>query len=197
MQQFILKLAMAAGSLTACNSSSNDTAIETNKDSAKVSAPVATADTTVVEASTAFPAKEIIAGYLQVKNAFTKDDSKGAATAGNALATLLTNATTTSLVAEKQKTFADLQDDMKEHAEHIGTNPGKIAHQREHFIMLSSDMADFIKTFGNAGQILYKDHCPMANDGKGANWISEVKEIHNPYLGAKMPSCGTVKATIQ
>jgi hypothetical protein len=196
MKQFILGLAIAACSLTACNNSSNKTTEATAKDSAIVSSPAAKPDTVVV-ATAAFPAKEIIAGYLQLKNALAKDDSKAAATAGNALDVLLTSTTSAGLTADKQKTFTDLQDDMKEHAEHIGANPGKIAHQREHFIMLSTDMVDFVKTFGNGGQVLYKDHCPMANDGKGANWISEIKEIHNPYLGAKMPDCGTVKETIK
>ncbi len=37
----------------------------------------------------------------------------------------------------------------------------------------------------------------MANDGKGAIWLSEVKEIKNPYLGSKMPDCGSVKETIK
>jgi len=27
----------------------------------------------------------------------------------------------------------------------------------------------------------------------GANWLSESKEISNPYLGQSMPTCGTVK----
>ena len=63
--------------------------------------------------------------------------------------------------------------------------------------MLSKDIADLIKTFGTGGQTLYKDFCPMASDGKGAIWISEVKEIKNPYLGSKMPECGSVKETIK
>jgi hypothetical protein len=37
---------------------------------------------------------------------------------------------------------------MKEHAEHIGDNSGKIEHQREHFAMLSKDINDFVQTFG-------------------------------------------------
>ena len=37
----------------------------------------------------------------------------------------------------------------------------------------------------------------MANDKKGAFWISESKEIKNPYLGKKMPTCGEVKEEIK
>ncbi len=102
-----------------------------------------------------------------------------------------------SLSDVQMKSYMDIADDMKEHAEHISANAGKIEHQREHFIMLSKDISDLVKTFGNSGQTLYKDFCPMANDGKGATWISEVKEIKNPYLGSKMPNCGSIKETIK
>ena len=56
-----------------------------------------------------------------------------------------------SLSAEQMKSYMDIADDLKEHAEHIGANAGKIEHQREHFVMLSNDIADLIKTFGNGG----------------------------------------------
>lgn len=78
---------------------------------------------------------------------------------------------------------------MKEHAQHISNNAGKIAHQREHFDMLSSGMYDLVKAV-KPSQTLYKDSCPMFNDKKGAIWLSEVKEIKNPYYGNKMLTCG-------
>lgn len=82
----------------------------------------------------------------------------------------------------------------KVHTKHIADNPSKIDHQREHFIMLSNNMNDLIKNFGTK-QKLYQDFCPMANDGKGAIWISEVKEIKNPYYGSEMLGCGSLKKT--
>jgi Cu(I)/Ag(I) efflux system membrane fusion protein len=33
----------------------------------------------------------------------------------------------------------------------------------------------------------------MAFDNKGAYWLSETKEIRNPYFGDKMMTCGEVK----
>jgi hypothetical protein len=33
----------------------------------------------------------------------------------------------------------------------------------------------------------------MYENGKGAVWISEYKEIKNPYLGTKMLTCGSIK----
>lgn len=195
MKSLIIGFAIAANALTACNNS-NDNTTDAKQSDVKNDTPIATHQQAATDTAT-FPAKEIIANYLQLKNALAKDNGKDAATAGNAIVTTLSKIDKTTLPEHQQKVYADLQDDLKEHAEHIGENASKIEHQREHFEMLSKDMADLIKTFGNGGQTLYKDFCPMANDGKGAIWISEVKQIKNPYLGSKMPTCGSVKETMK
>ena len=96
------------------------------------------------------------------------------------------------LSGEQMKTYMSIADDVKEHAEHIGDNGGKIEHQREHFVTLSKDMDDLIQLFGT-NQKLYLDFCPMADNNKGAVWISETKEITNPYFGKDMATCGSVK----
>lgn len=198
MKSLIIGIAIAAITFSACNNNSNKeanaTAGQQANDSATLSQqrPVKDSVTDAV-----FSTKEIIAGYLQLKNALAKDNAKDAAAAGNTIVASLAQITATSLPADKQKVYTELQDDIKEHAEHIGANAGKIEHQREHFVMLSKDVSDLVKEFGNNGQLLYKDFCPMANEGKGAIWISEVKEIQNPYLGSKMPDCGTLKETIK
>ena len=199
MTNIILGFAIATSSLVACNNNkaADTKQTEVNNDAPVVSAVQKAPDTTLTPATVAFPAKEIIAGYLQLKNALAKDNGKDAAAAGNAIVATLTTVDMKSLSKEQMKSYMDLADDLKEHAEHIGANAGKIEHQREHFVMLSKDVADLIKTFGNGGQTLYKDYCPMANDGKGATWISELKEIKNPYQGNKMLTCGSVKETIK
>lgn len=155
-----------------------------------------TTATATTEATTTVSIKEIVSNYLQLKNAFTKDNTNDAATAGKALETALRNFDKSALTAEQKKTFEDIESDAVEHAEHIGANAGKLAHQREHFDMLSKDMYDLVKAFG-AGQTLYKDFCPMYNDNKGAIWLSETKEIKNPYLGKSMPTCGTMKEELK
>lgn len=141
-----------------------------------------------------FSIDKIVSNYLQMKNALVKDDSKSAANAGKELFVTLNKINLSSLDAKSKAKFIDIADDAKEHAEHIGDNSSKIDHQREHFVMLSKDVNDLIEVFGTT-QKLYQDYCPMANDGKGAVWISEIKEIKNPYYGSKMRSCGSIKKT--
>ena len=197
MKYLIFGLAISVLGFTACNSNSEKKSKETHDmsqqdmnmhDSAGV-APVKTASESVNISS-------IVTYYLQMKNAFAKDDSKEASAAGNEMVKTFANFNKSALTVEQAKIYNDIEDDAREHAEHIGSNAGKIEHQREHFDMLSKDVYQLVKTFGG-GQKLYYDHCPMYNDGKGANWLSETKEIANPYLGKSMPTCGTVKEELK
>ncbi|MFV8352790.1 DUF3347 domain-containing protein [Flavobacterium sp. XS2P14] len=145
-------------------------------------------------AATSFTINEIVSSYIKLKNALVKDDSKGAANAGKGLYAILNSTDTKSLDAKLKKEYVAIADDAKEHAEHIGDNSGKIEHQREHFAMLSKDINDFVQTFGTT-QKLYQDYCPMYDEGKSGYWISETKEIKNPYFGSQMLACGSVRKT--
>ncbi|ATP55600.1 hypothetical protein CPT03_03520 [Pedobacter ginsengisoli] len=176
--------------LAACSNGSNKTKSTTSAD-AKVTTAVASGSS---EKGTSTAA--VLASYLKLKNAFTNDNDKDAAAAGNEMVTAFASFDKKSLTPEQDKAYTDIYDDAKEHAEHIGANVGNIAHQREHFDMLSKDMYDLVKLLG-ANQSLYVDHCPMYNNNKGAIWLSEVKDIKNPYLGKAMPTCGTVKEELK
>ena len=174
---------------SACNSKSDKT--NTEKDSAIVTKPDTAKQTSPVS-TTEFSIKGLVNNYLKLKNALTKDDGKTAAEAGKAIVADLEGLNANNLPADQKQNFLDIAGDAKEHAEHIGDNAGKLEHQREHFAILSKDVNDLLNTFP-AGQKLYQDFCPMYNDGKGAIWISETKEVKNPYYGSKMLTCGSVK----
>ncbi|MFT3909750.1 MAG: DUF3347 domain-containing protein [Ferruginibacter sp.] len=194
-----IAIILAVISFTACNSNSNKEGSE-HHDTADTTAHSHDAgipETAQQKTAPSFKSDETIADYLQLKNALAADNSNDAAEAGKKLNANLFAIDNKSLSEEQQKTMNDVLGDAQEHAEHIGANAGNIKHQREHFEMLSKDIADIIKTFGNGGRTLYKDFCPMASEGKGAIWISEVKEIKNPYLGNKMPTCGSVKEELK
>jgi hypothetical protein len=147
---------------------------------------------TVATTNTNFSIADVVSNYIALKNALTKDDGKAAANAGKAIVIAMAKLDANTLDAAKKKAYTDVADDAKEHAEHIGDNASKLDHQREHFAMLSKDVNDLIKVFGSTTK-LYQDFCPMYDDGKGAIWISEIKEIKNPYFGTKMITCGSIK----
>jgi hypothetical protein len=200
MKNLVLSIAIATITLVGCNNNSNKSIVSQNSNDnpqAK-SQPenTATSISSAGEAKNTVSIKIIISAYLQLKNAFTEDNTTGAATAGKTLETVFKNFDKSALTPDQKKSFENVEDDAKEHAEHIGKNGGNIAHQREHFELLSKDIYDLIKIFGT-DHVLYKDFDPMFNKGKGAFWISETKEIKNPYMGKAMSNSGTVKETIK
>lgn len=149
-----------------------------------------------VAAATPSKLQEVFNHYQHVQFALSNDDSKEAANGAKAIGEALTKVDKTSFTAEQQKTYADLEGDMKEHVEHIASNANNIGHQREHFETLSKDFYDAAKSFG-AGKTMYKIFCPMYNDNKGAYWLSDSKEVKNPYFGQKMLSCGEVQEELK
>jgi Cu(I)/Ag(I) efflux system membrane fusion protein len=70
-----------------------------------------------------------------------------------------------------------------------------IKEARVNFNSLSELILEANETYGLANRVVYKDYCPMAFGDEGAYWLSEKKEILNPYFGASMLTCGEVKAT--
>ncbi len=140
-----------------------------------------------------FPIKNLLKNYLALKTALTKDDAKAAGRASSNILRVLAKVDMKSIGDKQMKDYMDIADDLKENAEHIRDNAGKIDHQREHFEFVSRDVKDLIDLLGTGSMKLYQDFCPMYNDGKGAIWISEIKEIKNPYYGNQMISCGSVK----
>lgn len=151
---------------------------------------------TDVDAGVAASIKQMVSHYLHIKNALANDNGNEAASGAKAMSEVIGKLDKSLLTADQKKMYDGIEEELKEHAEHIGKNGDKIEHQRSHFSMLSEDVYDLAKTFG-AGQPLYHDHCPMYNENKGAMWLSEMKEVKNPYFGSKMITCGTVEEVIK
>lgn len=190
MKILIYSLSFSLLFLAACTNSSNKTQNATETDSTSTKAVVSGAS----EKKNSTTA--VLNSYLKLKNALTNDKDKDAAAAGKELVAALASFDKTALTTEQTKAYTDIAEDAKEHGEHIGDNIGNIAHQREHFDMLSKDMYDLVKLLGT-NQPLYVDHCPMYNNKKGAIWLSEAKDINNPYFGKAMATCGTVKEELK
>ncbi|MBW8199825.1 efflux RND transporter periplasmic adaptor subunit [Flagellimonas abyssi] len=69
--------------------------------------------------------------------------------------------------------------------------------QRGIFIQLSQNMIQIGQQMQGLETKIYVQHCPMANNDKGANWLSLEQEIRNPYYGDAMLTCGSVVGTIE
>ncbi len=118
----------------------------------------------------------ILEGYMNIENALADDNSEYAQKA----ATKLLNETTALNESYMKKTLEEL------------SKASDLPEQRKHFATLSKQLYTIFNETDLEGKTIYWNHCPMAMDGKGANWLSLTEKISNPYMGQMMPSCGSV-----
>ena len=72
----------------------------------------------------------------------------------------------------------------------IATNEN-LENQRAHFVILNENIVPIAMNIENSTNY-YVQKCPMANNNKGAVWLSTEEEIKNPYYGDAMLTCGSV-----
>lgn len=126
--------------------------------------------------------ENIYKGYISLKNSLVSSNAKAA-----------------------HQTAADLSVSLKafEGCENTALIADKIAGsediklQRKEFTALSSDVIAMFKHTDLKKGTIYVQHCPMANNGDGGDWLSSEKKIRNPYYGDKMMECGAVLEEIK
>jgi Cu(I)/Ag(I) efflux system membrane fusion protein len=67
-----------------------------------------------------------------------------------------------------------------------------LENQRSHFVILNENLVAIAMNLESIDNPLYVQKCPMANNNKGAVWLSTEEEIRNPYYGDAMLTCGSV-----
>jgi Cu(I)/Ag(I) efflux system membrane fusion protein len=140
--------------------------------------------------------KQVFDDYILLKDALVNDDAKGAQQAGKQIDQSLEKVDMKLLSDEKAHNhWMTIQKELKTSANAIENN-SDIATQRGHFKHLSAHMISSVQLFG-VNENVYIQFCPMADNNKGAYWISLEKEVQNPYYGEAMKTCGEVKATLQ
>jgi Cu(I)/Ag(I) efflux system membrane fusion protein len=75
-------------------------------------------------------------------------------------------------------------------------NASNIKGQRTYFKKLSSYLTNAIEVFG-INEKVFHQFCPMADNNKGAYWLSKEEKVINPYFGDAMLTCGEVKQIIE
>ncbi|SCY28179.1 DUF3347 domain-containing protein [Flavobacterium caeni] len=139
--------------------------------------------------------KEIYNAYFSIKDALVKSDGKTAAAKASELLRSISAVPMDKMKSEQHSVWMKVLPELKEDAAHISdTQDAK--HQRDHFVTLSKNMHEVMKTFGTTDAVYYQK-CPMANGGKGANWLSKEKAIKNPYYGNAMLTCGSTVETLK
>lgn len=170
-----------------------------NKADAKANSEMPKMDTMpmakTTEINTANLLQPVYDAYFSLKDALVKTDGIAASTKANDLQSAINAVKMEKLAMDVHLVWMKVLDDLKEDAEHI-TGTKDIEQQRGHFTTLSKNIYALIKISKPAETVFY-DHCPMYNNGKGADWLSKESEIKNPYYGSMMLSCGKTAETIK
>lgn len=133
--------------------------------------------------------------YFALKDALVKSDGNLASAKAKELLNVLKAVQMSNLSNEEHIIWMKVMKDLAFDTEHIEETKDA-GRQRDHFKTLSNNMYQLIKV-SKQNTPTYYQYCPMANDGKGANWLSKENEIKNPYYGSAMMSCGKTVEIIE
>ena len=139
--------------------------------------------------------KAVFGNYFAVKDALVKTDGNTASTKSAELLSAINAVKMDKLEMDVHMVWMKVVADLKEDAEHIADTKDA-SHQRDHFMTLSKNIYSLMK-ISKTDTPTYYQFCPMANDGKGANWLSKESTVKNPYYGSQMLSCGKTVETIK
>ncbi len=127
----------------------------------------------------------LIQPYLTLKDELVRSDAKAASAAVTKMLSLLSDkkyafsrSNLKALLGSFQKT-----DDIEE--------------QREFFRLISNEMIQWASSTQSVSNKLYVQFCPMANNNKGAKWLSTEEQIRNPFYGDAMLTCGSIVEVIE
>ena len=137
----------------------------------------------------------IFEDYFTIKEALVKTDGKTASAKAKDLLSGISAVKMETLKIEEHLVWMKVLENLKQDANTISTTID-IKKQRDAFDTLSANIYQLIKV-SKQETPTYLEHCPMANNGKGADWLSKENTIKNPYYGSMMLSCGKVVETIK
>ena len=130
--------------------------------------------------------------YLQLKDAFVATDATTAQSAAQKFLAQLEKVDMKLVKGDAHVYWMEQLNALQSHGKKI-TELTDVEEQRKQFGFLSDALIMVIDAFGTEGKALYVQHCPMAFNNQGGDWIAQEEQIQNPYFGDKMMKCGVVK----
>ncbi len=135
--------------------------------------------------------KEITNSYLALKNSMVDSDMQAISSNAIKFHNALKNFKFKKLKLQDMNVAANSRIELLELATTIATSKN-INEQRKIFESLSVKFWEQAAKFKSVDTNLHLQVCPMT----GAQWISDSKEIRNPYYPKNMLTCGEVKASM-
>ncbi|MEO6232531.1 MAG: DUF3347 domain-containing protein [Ferruginibacter sp.] len=201
MKNLLIVFAVTLVALVSCNSSTDtkDSKTQANHELATPLPEDAEPETIKMTSATFKQVDPAVSGhinslvqhYLALKNALVDANESDAAKVAAEMGKAISQFDQSLLSVEQKKIYDGSKDELKTELAQITKE--KLAMQRDHFATMSTNMYNLVKAFG-AGKPLYYDECPMYKDG--STWLSETKDIRNPFYGDKMMECGSAKEMI-
>lgn len=134
--------------------------------------------------------QQLLFEYLHLKDALVSSDPKRAEEAARSMELNLAQTRSGGPFGN-----SSAYQDINSYLDRLLAAKGDLEKQRAEFLELSNSMIELGRGLEVASDTLYVQFCPMADDYKGAFWLSLESEIRNPYFGDAMLSCGEVRET--
>jgi Cu(I)/Ag(I) efflux system membrane fusion protein len=134
--------------------------------------------------------------YIVLKNAFVQSDEKRVKQASQDVLQALNKMDMKLLTGEAMTQWMGLSVNLNNQIKQIASSDD-LDSQRKTFSIFNGSFYKAVKIFGLMGKTVYYQFCPMFNNEKGAFWLSEIKDIRNPYYGESMLTCGETKETLK
>jgi Cu(I)/Ag(I) efflux system membrane fusion protein len=138
---------------------------------------------------------QLIVSYLALKDSLVNDNFEGAKKAAEQTLKLTENIDMSAMSQKAHTAYMEVNEIMKSNLEKA-VNAEDIAPLRNTFLDISNSMIKLSKSTVLTDK-LYIQHCPMANDYDGGDWLSKEKKIRNPYFGSSMLTCGSVTGEVK
>ncbi|MFT6369909.1 MAG: Cu(I)/Ag(I) efflux system membrane fusion protein [Maribacter sp.] len=133
----------------------------------------------------------VLNSYSQLKDAFVESDIEKVKIATGVLLKDLEKIKISSLTETQKEYFGGIDEALNAILE-----DADLENQRVNFVVLNKSIIPVAMNMSTLNPPFYVQKCPMANQNKGALWLSESREIKNPYYGDEMLTCGAVIDTI-
>lgn len=141
------------------------------------------------------PLKAVFDTYFAVKDALVQTKANVASEKASALLTAIKEVKMREMEIDAHIAWMKILKNLTADAKFIAESKD-VAKQRDRFSSLSTNIYTLVK-IAPQDTPTYLQHCPMAMDGKGADWLSKENNVKNPYFGSMMLNCGKVVETIE
>jgi Cu(I)/Ag(I) efflux system membrane fusion protein len=134
---------------------------------------------------------QMLTFYFDLKNHLVNSNAKAASLAASSLHQAYKDFNEEGLDDPDRELWDELSQPLS-HQAHSIAQATDLDKQRSAFQSLSDQVILLVEKVGT-DQVVYKQYCPMADEDRGAYWLSKEKEVLNPYFGDAMLKCGEVK----